>query len=108
MDLQKIMDDQVELQNEYYPEIQKKSKNQQMLINIEALYSEVDETHRELNWKHWKKEKPINWENVKNEITDQLIFVLNQANISGMTAAELIARTYEKQALNRARQKNGY
>lgn len=45
---------------------------------------------------------------VKKEIADMFIFVLNMALTHGMTAEELLNEVVEKQEINFNRQKNGY
>ena len=68
--LQQMLDSQSEMQKEYFPNIQKLTQEEQMLINTRAIIHETIEVERELNWKHWKKPKPVNNEAVKNEIAD--------------------------------------
>ena len=106
--LQQMLDSQSEMQKEYFPNIQKLTQEEQMLINTRAMIHKTIEVERELNWKHWKKPKPVNDEAVKNEIADQFIFLMNEINISGMDAAQLHQRVMSKINVNIDRQKSGY
>ena len=106
--LQQMLDSQSEMQKEYFPNIQKLTQEEQMLINTRAMIHETIEVERELNWKHWKKSKPVNDEAVKNEIADQFIFLMNEINISGMDATQLYQRVMSKINVNIDRQRSGY
>ena len=105
---QQLLDSQDKMQKECFPDIQKLNQEEQMLINTRALIHETIEVERELNWKHWKKPKPVNDEAVKNEVIDQFIFLMNEINITGMDAEELYYRTMSKINVNIDRQKSGY
>jgi len=106
--LQQLLDSQLQMQEEYFPEIKKLSQGEQMLINTRAMIHETIEVENELNWKHWKKPILINDKAIKDEIVDQFIFLMNEINISKMDAEELYERTMNKININIARQKSGY
>jgi len=106
--MEMLLKRQREMQEEYFPEIEKLSKEEQMLINTRALIHETIEVERELNWKHWKKVHPVDDHAIKEEIVDQFIFLLNEINIMGMSSTEFFKRTQEKISINIARQKSGY
>ena len=80
------------------------TQNDWMLKWTLALFSETSEVLDELNWKHWKNEKSVDWENVKGEVVDLLHFVISMALTCGMNADELHYRYMEKNAENHARQ----
>ncbi len=105
---QSILEAQMQIQNNIYPEIRVLSQEQQMLVNTRAMIHEVIEVERELNWKHWKKKVPVNYDRVKEEVVDEFIFLMNQINICGMDAEELFDRTLKKMDMNINRVLNGY
>ena len=102
------MDKQGEFQNSNFPQIGALNRNEQLLHHTRALIHETIEVERELNYKYWKKPVEISWDQVKNEIVDQFIFLLNECNAVDMSAEELFNRTIVKQAINKKRQESGY
>ena len=99
---------QKKLQQKLFPDLEQKTVNERMLVNTHALMHEVMEVERELNWKHWKKDKLINWDAVKDEIADEMIFLMNQINIMGMSSEDIIKRVIDKMDTNVSRQMHGY
>lgn len=78
-----------------------------------ATLSELSELIAEVNFKWWKNEKPVNTDNVRDEIVDIVHFVVSMALRSGMSADELYDRYMAKNKENFDRQhgrskKEGY
>ena len=78
-----------------------------------ATMSELSELIAEVNFKWWKNEKPVNVDNVRDEIVDIVHFVVSMALRSGMSAEELYDRYMAKNKENFDRQhgrskKEGY
>lgn len=78
-----------------------------------ATMSELSELIAEVNFKWWKNEKPVNVDNVRDEIVDIVHFVVSMALRSGMSAEELYDRYMAKNQENFDRQhgrsqKEGY
>ncbi len=105
---QSLLEAQMQMQNKVYPEVQKLSQRQQMLLNTRALMHEVMEVEDEVNWKHWKQVVPVNDDRVREEVVDEFIFLMNQINICGMNSEELFDRTIKKMETNVNRQLTGY
>lgn len=65
-------------------------KQQYTKDNILGLLDETHEVLRETNWKHWRKtKKPINEENLKEEIVDVFHFFINLCIVWGFSAEEI-------------------
>lgn len=105
---QHLLEQQMHIQNNIFPQIRVLSQEKQMLVNTRAAIHEVIEVEDELNWKHWKKPVPVDDDKIRNEIVDVFIFLMNMINISGMDAEELFDRTISKMEKNVNRQLNGY
>lgn len=78
-----------------------------------AMLSELAELIDEVNFKWWKNEKPVDVDNVKNELVDILHFFVSMCLKTGMSAEELHQRYLDKNKENFARQhgtseKKGY
>lgn len=78
-----------------------------------AMLSELAELIAEVNFKWWKNPKPVNRDNVKEELVDILHFFVGMCNRSGMDGDELFARYVKKNEENFKRQygtsaKEGY
>ena len=78
-----------------------------------AMLSELAELIDEVNFKWWKNEKPVDVDNVKNELVDILHFFVSMCLKTGMSAEELHQRYLDKKKENFARQhgtseKKGY
>jgi dimeric dUTPase (all-alpha-NTP-PPase superfamily) len=78
-----------------------------------AMESEIDEIRREVNWKWWKNEKPIDIESLQGEIIDMWHFLVSLSQKVGLTAEDVYRVYCEKNAENHARQdgksdKEGY
>ena len=78
-----------------------------------ATLSELSELIAEVNFKWWKNPKPVNENNVKEELVDILHFFVSMCLNAGMSAEELYSRYIEKNQENFDRQnglsqKKGY
>jgi len=78
-----------------------------------AMLSELAELIDEVNFKWWKNAKPVDEDNVKNELVDILHFFVSMCLKTGMNAEELHQRYLDKNKENFARQngisdKKGY
>lgn len=106
--LQDMLDSQLELQKTHFPALLKLPVEKQLLEQTRSIIHETIEVERELNYKYWKQPVVIDWVNVKEEIVDQFIFLMNELNAVKMSAEELFIRTEIKQDINRERQINKY
>lgn len=107
-DLFRIFELQYKIQELIIEDLESMDTETLLLLQTHALMHETIEVEMELNWKHWKKPKPVDWEKVKNEIVDQFIFLINECNAIGMSSDELLERTLSKQEINVNRQLSGY
>ncbi len=78
-----------------------------------AMLSELAELIAEVNFKWWKNSKPINIDNVREELVDVLHFFVGMCNRAGMGSEELFSRYIKKNEENFKRQygkskKQGY
>ena len=78
-----------------------------------AMLSEMAELLDEVNFKWWKNEKPVNMDNVKDELVDVLHFFVSMCLRAGMDAQTLYNRYCQKNEENFRRQegkseKKGY
>ncbi|KAB7657646.1 alpha/beta hydrolase [Bacillus sp. B2-WWTP-C-10-Post-4] len=78
-----------------------------------AMESEIDEIRREVNWKWWKNEKPIDKEALQGEIIDMWHFLISLSLLCGLSAEDVYRIYLEKNRENHARQdgtstKEGY
>lgn len=69
---------------------------------------ELCELMREVGFKHWKTEQPINDCNVRNEIVDIWHFLINISIIWGISPDILHSKYKQKHKINMQRQKDGY
>lgn len=108
MNFQAILDKQLKLQLEFFPEFLKQDQEKVLQDTLKYMIHEIIEVERETNFKHWKKYVPVNEEKVKEELVDVFIFFMNALNIVGMGENELFMRTERKQKVNQQRQITGY
>ena len=78
-----------------------------LLMMTRALMHEICETEDEIKWKHWKQNKKMNIDKVKEEIIDQYIFIMNEINTT-MDKDEFMQKLKKKMRLNVKRQREGY
>lgn len=69
-----------------------------------AMLSELAELIAEVNFKWWKNPKPVNSDNVREELVDILHFFVGMCNRAGMDSEELFARYIKKNEENFKRQ----
>lgn len=105
---EKVLKLQQSFQEKCFPHLMNLDFEQLMLMNTRALIHEVIETEDELNWKHWKTSKGINYEALEGEVVDQFIFIMNQINALEMDANEFLDRVLVKIGVNMNRQASGY
>ncbi len=89
------------------------SKEEWIQKEVLAIVSELAELLAEVNFKWWKNPKPVNDDNVKDELVDILHFFAAACIHSGMDAKELYERYMKKNKENFDRQygrseKKGY
>jgi len=70
-----------------------------------AMLSELSELISEVNFKWWKNEKEINWQNVKEELVDILHFFVSMCLKVNMTSEELYNLYIKKNKENFDRQR---
>lgn len=68
------------------------------------MLSELAELIAEVNFKWWKNPKPVNSDNVREELVDILHFFVGMCNRAGMGSEELFARYIKKNEENFKRQ----
>ncbi len=74
---------------------------------LTALDDESRELREELLWKWWSKDH-LDMQNIRVEIVDQLHFWISLALTSGMSASDVFETYMQKNAINHARQDQGY
>jgi dimeric dUTPase (all-alpha-NTP-PPase superfamily) len=74
---------------------------------LTALDDESRELREELLWKWWSKDH-LDMQNIRVEIVDQLHFWISLALTSGMSASDVFDAYMQKNAINHARQDQGY
>jgi dimeric dUTPase (all-alpha-NTP-PPase superfamily) len=89
------------------------SKEEWIQKEILATLSELSELLTEVNFKWWKNPKPLNEDNIKDELVDILHFFVGMCLNAGMSADELFDRYLAKNKENFDRQngksqKKGY
>ncbi|MDR2047455.1 MAG: dUTPase [Clostridiales bacterium] len=89
------------------------SKEEWIQKEILATLSELSELLTEVNFKWWKNPKPLNEDNIKDELVDILHFFVGMCLNAGMSADELFQRYLNKNKENFDRQngvsdKKGY
>ncbi|WP_236266522.1 dUTPase [Bacillus cereus] len=75
--------------------------------------SEIDEIRREVNWKWWKNDKPINKEALQGEVIDMWHFLISLSLKCGLSAEDVYRIYLEKNRESHARRdgmstKGGY
>jgi dimeric dUTPase (all-alpha-NTP-PPase superfamily) len=77
--------------------------------NALAAFVELGEATREFSWKHWASDGPfVNRDRLLGELVDIAHFMGNMLIAVGVTDDEWAAAYQAKQAVNRARQHDGY
>ena len=85
------------------------SQAHEIAWNVFAAFVELGEVTREFRWKHWAKDEPfVNRQRILDELVDVGHFIGNILVDLGVTDAEWEAAYQAKQAINRARQLDGY
>lgn len=74
---------------------------------LSALDDESRELREELLWKWWSKDH-LDMQNIRVEIVDQLHFWISLALTAGMSAEDVFGAYMQKNAINHARQEQGY
>jgi dimeric dUTPase (all-alpha-NTP-PPase superfamily) len=74
---------------------------------LTAHEDESRELREELLWKWWSKDH-LDMQNIRVEIVDQLHFWISLALTAGMSADEVFEAYMQKNAINHARQEQGY
>ncbi len=107
-----------ELQNKFDTDVSEKrglefSREEWLQRQTLAMVSELAELLDEVNFKWWKNPKPINEDNIKDEIVDILHFFTGMCLRAGMDSEELYKRYISKNEENFKRQygqsiKEGY
>lgn len=105
MELNKILDKQREFQKRLGNNIHSKEFTKEMFL---GMMCESSEALQEVNWKNWKKDKPINKEDFTEEMADIFLFFANILISQDVTIEELLASVRAKQNKNIQRQKDGY
>lgn len=78
-------------------------------INALAIMEEVNEILREVNWKPWKRTKPVNIVKLWEEVADLWHFVLNITMAAGLDTSDSVYLEYtQKNDENHRRQNDGY
>ena len=65
-------------------------------------------TRQHINWKHWKKEKPLNIENIRAALLNMYKHLIMAFKLSGMTVDDIYNVYIDKNVENQFRQKFGY
>ncbi len=89
------------------------SDEQWIQKQVLAMMSELSEVLSEVNFKWWKNPRPVNPDNLKEELVDVFHFFIGMCLSAGMTADELYERYLRKNQENFDRQhgrseKKGY
>ncbi|AYJ75586.1 dUTPase [Bacillus phage BSTP8] len=105
MDLNKAYETQMAMRRRIIRERGIEWTDEQWILQfLTCINEEVSEVRNELNWKHWKNHKDIDWSAVKEEITDVWIFLIELSISAGLYPEELEEIFYAKTAENHARQ----
>lgn len=75
---------------------------------LDYLLRDLRLVRQNINWKHWKKEKPLNMEAIHNSLIDMLKHLFLAFKLSGMTAEDIYEVYVNKNVENQFRQKFGY
>lgn len=112
--LNKLFSLQSELDNRIISERNIKKSLDEWVVGITiAMESEIDEIRREVNWKWWKNDKPIDKEALQGEVIDMWHFLISLSLKCGLSAEDIYLIYIEKNRENHARQggtslKEGY
>lgn len=110
--LREIFDLQLRLQTRLYGADPASFREDQFAdyvrMNVLAVTDELHEALAETGWKPWATSRHLNREAYKKELVDALHFFVNLCLVAGITAPELAAAYYEKNAKNHVRQDVGY
>lgn len=75
---------------------------------VVCMLDELSEVLGWINWKHWKKEKPVNELEIKYELIDLLHFLIDTMLVWNMTAEDIFSMYRAKNWENHRRQNEGY
>lgn len=78
---------------------------------VEMAFAATDELHEAMNetgWKSWASSRHVNEEEIKDELTDTWLFLLNLMLSVNMTAEDLYSRYAKKRASNERRHRERY
>jgi len=103
-----VMQLQQQMMRDIYVMLKTKTQEEILILYADGLLAEAFEVKMELPWKHWKAPKPVDFEKVKEEVVDCLIFTMGLAIASGMSHDELLERTISKMTVNVERQLRNY
>lgn len=109
--LKKMLEEQSKFHDLVGPSLKIVMNDREKMIadTMRNIIVESVETMNEVNWKPWKKtKKDVNWQAVKEELSDIWIFLMNGILESGMTAEEFNNIVINKINKNFERQENGY
>lgn len=98
--MQKAFDDSVVQKRK----LENISKEEWLLKLSIALSGEIAEVNNELNYKWWKTEKPVNWDNVREELSDIFHFFVAICIRAEMSAEDLFSEYLKKNSENVKRQ----
>lgn len=112
--LQRMLDAQLELQAVMPPLPSRATSDDPQTScefikdNVLGAESELHELLDETGWKPWTTSWHINVDAARSEWIDVWHFMMNIANKLGMTEDMIVRMYYEKHAVNRQRQADGY
>ena len=85
-EMQKLLDDDISARRHL-----EFSTEEWMQKEVLAMLSELSEVLDEVNFKWWKNEKPVNTDNVRDEIVDIVHFVVSMALRSASESTSLFS-----------------
>lgn len=90
-----------------------KTMDEWVIATTVAMEDEISELRSEINWKHWKNEKPVDMGRVRSEVTDLWAFLISLSLHVGMDSSDVYNEYLAKMQENHARQdgtstKEGY
>ncbi|MDA2639129.1 dUTPase [Bacillus cereus] len=81
-----------------------KTMDEWVIATTVAMEDEISELRNEINWKHWKNEKPVNMDRVRSEVTDLWAFLISLSLHVDMDATDVYNEYLAKMQENHARQ----
>ena len=91
--LEDLFERQKELQKKFGNDLDGFNEEERQQYTKDNILGLLDETHeilRETNWKHWRKtKKPVNPENLKEEMADAFHFFINLCLAWDFSAVEI-------------------